>query len=124
MEAAQLRGHRVLATTAAGLGFTGGHAMALIRPVRLHPAVLHEGRWLADPQWFTLGPAERYRLNDAAVIFMRTDPPVDAQYLRATYLLDLVDATRTLMINCRRRAGRATRSCSRCGRPRSGRPRW
>jgi glutathione synthase len=99
MEAAQLRSHRVLVTTAAGLGFAGGHATALTRPVRLHPAVLHDGRWLADPHWFSLGPAERYRLNDAAAIFMRTDPPVDAQYLRATYLLDLVDATRTLMIN-------------------------
>jgi glutathione synthase/RimK-type ligase-like ATP-grasp enzyme len=30
---------------------------------------------------------------------MRTDPPVDAQYLPATYLLDLVDARLTLMIN-------------------------
>jgi glutathione synthase len=99
MEAAQLFGHRVLTTTAAGLGFTGGHATALVRAVRLRPAVLHDGHWLADPEWFSLGPAERYRLNDAAAIFMRTDPPVDTQYLRATYLLDLVDATRTLMIN-------------------------
>ena len=99
MEAAQVRGHRVLATTAAELGFADGHAVALVRPVQLRPAVLHDGRWLADPEWFSLGVAERYRLNDAAAVFMRTDPPVDSQYLRATYLLDLVDAGRTLMIN-------------------------
>ncbi len=30
---------------------------------------------------------------------MRTDPPVNAQYLRATYLLDLVDPGRTLLVN-------------------------
>lgn len=99
MEAAQLNGHRVLVTTAADLGYGGGHATALIRPVRLHPAVLHDGRWLADPHWYSLGAGEDYRLNDAAAVFMRTDPPVDAQYLRATYLLDLVDPSRTLMIN-------------------------
>ena len=99
MEAAQRRGHRILVTTAAGLGFADGHATASCRPVSLRPAVLHDGHWIADPQWFSLGPRERYRLDDAAVVFMRTDPPVDAQYLRATYLLDLVDADRTLIVN-------------------------
>jgi glutathione synthase len=99
MEAAQLHGHRILVTTAARLGFADGRAAALCRPVTLRPAVLHESRWIADPEWFTLGPRSLYQLADAAVVFMRTDPPVDAQYLRATYLLDLVDATRTLMIN-------------------------
>jgi glutathione synthase len=74
MEAAQLRGHRVLVTTAAELGFTGAHVTALARPVRLHPAVLHDGRWLTDPQWFSLGPAERYRLNDAAAMLQRNSP--------------------------------------------------
>jgi glutathione synthase len=33
------------------------------------------------------------------VLFMRTDPPVDAAYLRATYLLDLVDESQTLVLN-------------------------
>jgi glutathione synthase len=99
MEAAQLRGHRVLVTTAAELGFVDGHATASCRAATLRPAVLHEGRWVIDPAWFSLGPQEPYRLNDAAVVFMRTDPPVNAQYLRATYLLDLVDADRTLVVN-------------------------
>jgi glutathione synthase len=99
MEAAQLRGHRILVTTAARLEFAGGHAAAQCRPITLRPAVLHESRWIADPEWFALGQSSPYRLADAAVVFMRTDPPVDAQYLRATYLLDLVDAARTLMVN-------------------------
>ena len=99
MEAAQLRGHRVLVTTAAELGFADGHAIALCRRATLRPAVVHEGRWIVDPKWFSLGPEELYRLNGAAVVFMRTDPPVNARYLRATYLLDLVDADRTLVVN-------------------------
>jgi glutathione synthase len=99
MEGAQLHGHRILVTTAARLGFADGRAAALCRPVTLRPAVLHESRWIADPEWFTLGQRSLYRLADAAVVFMRTDPPVSAQYLRATYLLDLVDTTRTLMVN-------------------------
>lgn len=99
MEAAQLHGHRILVTTAARLGFADGRATALCRSVTLRPAVLHESRWIADPEWFTLGQRSLYRLADAAVVFMRTDPPVDVQYLRATYLLDLVDTTRTLMVN-------------------------
>ena len=99
MEAVQQRGHRVLVTTAAELGYADGRAIASCRQTGLRPAVLHDGHWIADPEWFTLGPRQRYRLSDAAVVFMRTDPPVNAQYLRATYLLDLVDPRRTLIVN-------------------------
>ena len=99
MEAAQLRGHRILITTAARLSYTDGRATAPRRPVTPKPAVRHDQQWIIDPEWFKLGPASLYRLGDAAAVFMRTDPPVDGQYLRATYLLDLVDATRTLMVN-------------------------
>ncbi len=99
MEAAQQRGHRVLITTAAGLGFAGGAAVASCRAVQLQPAVLCDGKWIAGPQWYRAGPASAYRLADAAAVFMRTDPPVDAQYLRATFLLDLIDPARTLVVN-------------------------
>ena len=78
MEAAQLRGHRILITTAARLSYTDGRATALCCPVTLKPAVRHEQQWIIDPEWFTLGPASLYRLGDAAAVFMRTDPPVDA----------------------------------------------
>jgi glutathione synthase len=99
MEATQVRGHRVLVTTASQLSYGLGEAWADCTPVTLRPAVLHDGKWLVDPEWFTLGEEQRYRLSDAAVLFMRTDPPVDAAYLRATYLLDLVDETKTLVVN-------------------------
>jgi glutathione synthase len=99
MEAAQLRGHRVLVTTAGELGFRDGVLAARCTPVTLRPAVLHDGKWIADREWYTPGAAVRYPLNNAAAVFMRTDPPVDANYLRATYLLDLVDPRRTLLVN-------------------------
>lgn len=99
MEAAHLRGHRVLVTTAGQLGFRDGVPVARCTPVTVRPALLHDGKWIADPDWYTLGEAVRYPLNDAAAVFMRTDPPVDDGYLRATYLLDLVDPRRTLLVN-------------------------
>ena len=99
MEAGQQRGHRILVTTAAQLEFDAGAAVACCHPVTLRPAVLHDGKWIADPEWYALGDPVRYRLGDAAAVFMRTDPPVDAEYLRATYLLDLVDPHTTLVLN-------------------------
>lgn len=99
MEAAQLRGNRVLITTASQLAVHAGVAMASCTPVTLRPAVLHEGRWVTDAEWFSLETPQDYPLSRAAVLFMRTDPPVDAAYLRATYLLDLIDPTRTLLVN-------------------------
>lgn len=99
MEAAYLRGHRVLVTTTNRLGFRDGLPVARCAPVTLRPAALHDGKWIVDPDWYTLGEAVRYPLNDAAAVFMRTDPPVDADYLRAAYLLDLVDPRRTLLVN-------------------------
>lgn len=99
MEAAQLLGHRILVTTAGELSFTDAGPTAMCRQVTLRPAVLHDGHWLADPEWFTVTDPALYRLGDAGAVFMRTDPPVDAQYLRATYLLDLIDPAHTVMVN-------------------------
>ena len=99
MEAAQLAGHRVLVTTAAELAFADGAAVARCRPVTLRPAVLHDGRWITDRDWYVLGEPARHLLDDVDAVFVRTDPPVDADYLRATYLLDLVDPASTLLVN-------------------------
>jgi glutathione synthase len=99
MEAAQLLGHRVLVTTASGLGFSEGRPTAECQQVTLRPAVRHEGHWLVDADWSCVTQPVRYRLDEAHAVFMRTDPPVNADYLRATYLLDLVDPARTVMVN-------------------------
>ncbi|AHK30778.1 glutathione synthase [Rhodococcus opacus] len=99
MEEAQLAGHRVLTTTIGELGIDRGRAFARCREVTLRPAVLSEDKWIADTDWYTSGASRRLPLDEVSAIFMRTDPPVDSNYLRATFILDLVDPTTTLLIN-------------------------
>jgi glutathione synthase len=92
MEEAQRRGHRLWATTAERLGVRGGRAVARCAPVEVVPAVRPD--W-----WRAVGEPRAFPLDDADAVFMRVDPPFDAAYLRATYLLDRVDPARTLVLN-------------------------
>lgn len=99
MEAAQERGHRVLVTTMPQLEVRDARAHAMCTPIRVHPAELRDGRWTARPDWFVAGAAQRWLLDDVDAVFVRTDPPVDAAYLRATFILDLVDRRGTAVVN-------------------------
>jgi len=99
MESAQARGHTVLVTTMSQLGVADARAIATCRPVRLKPATLHGDRWRVQRDWYTVGDSQRWVLDGTDAVFVRTDPPVDATYLRGTYILDLVDQTGTVMIN-------------------------
>ncbi len=90
MVAAQHLGQRVLSCTVADLFVEQGQAGAWVQPVTLDPQ--------ATPYVQQESP-ERVNFNEIPVIFMRKDPPVDRQYLLATYLLDQVDPTKTLVIN-------------------------
>ena len=99
MESAQQRGHRILVTTMAELGVCEARAVAACTPLRVRPAVLQDGRWRSPADWYTAGRPQRWVLDDVDAVFVRTDPPVDAGYIRGTYLLDLVDPRHTLMIN-------------------------
>lgn len=99
MEEAQDRGHRVLATTTGDLRVRAGRAWARCRPVTLEPATLTDGRWRAEPDWWRAGPEVDVRLDDVDIVMMRTDPPVDGAYLRASYILDQVDPGRVLLVN-------------------------
>ena len=99
MESAQARGHEVLVTTAAGLRVRGTRAVASCRPVSVVPATLAGGRWHAAPDWWRAGAPRDLRLDDVDVVAMRVDPPFDAGYLRATYLLDQVDDRRVVLVN-------------------------
>lgn len=98
IEAAQRRGHTVLVTTAERLRIRDARTHAVCRPVTVVPATLADGRWSAVPDWWRAGEERDVRLDDVDVVTMRTDPPVDADYLRATYLLDRVDP-RVVMVN-------------------------
>lgn len=98
VEAAQERGHEVLFTTTARLRVRDTRAHAACRPVEVVPAVLAGGRWTAARDWWRAGEERDVRLDDVDAVLMRTDPPVDTDYLRATYLLDQVDE-RVVMVN-------------------------
>jgi glutathione synthase len=99
MESAQARGHRVLVTTMAELEVRSGRAVAACAALSIRPAVLRDGHWHAPADWATAGARQRWTLEDADVVFVRTDPPVDTGYLRGTYVLDLIDRQRTLLVN-------------------------
>lgn len=53
-----------------------------------------------DPRhWFDLGPEEVRPLGEDDLVMMRSDPPVDSDYLYATYLLDRAEAAGALVVN-------------------------
>jgi glutathione synthase len=100
MHAAQLRGAEVWITEARRLEAVNGRARALARRVRLAPSQPLDGhRWSVPNPWFTASEPRHLRLDDAAAVFIRTEPPVDETYTNALLVLDLVDPARTAMVN-------------------------
>jgi glutathione synthase len=109
MHAAQDRGAEVWVTEAGHLEAVHGRARALARRVRLAPSHPVDGhRWAVPKHWFTAERPEHVWLDEMAAIFIRTEPPVDATYTYATLILDLVDPSRTRIIN----DPRGLRACS------------
>lgn len=102
MEAAQLLGHEVWITQANQLAVVDGRAIAPLCPVQLTPVQLVDGLWQAVPDWFQVGDRQFQALDTMDAVFMRTDPPVTVPYLYATYILDYIDPTKTLVINAPR----------------------
>ncbi|MGI0489043.1 glutathione synthase [Pantanalinema rosaneae CENA516] len=99
MEAAQELGHEVWITQANQLGVVQGRATALLQAVELIPVQLVDGLWVAANPWFRLGDSTIGYLDEMDAVFMRTDPPVTTPYLYATYVLDYIDPTKTLVVN-------------------------
>ncbi len=88
--AGQRRGYRVFYLNEDQLFLEGGQCLASMREIRL----------MDDPEhWFELGEALCRPLGASDVVMMRADPPVDAGYLYATYLLDRAEAAGALVIN-------------------------
>lgn len=50
-------------------------------------------------RWFSLGEAANASLSDLDVILMRKDPPVDAEYLYATAILELAEGAGAVVVN-------------------------
>ena len=87
---AQRRGHRLHYVLPGGLSLDGAVAMA-----RLATVVVRDDA--AD--WFTLGPVATRPLAEMDVVLMRTDPPVDADYLHDSHILSQAQAQGVLVVN-------------------------
>ncbi|WP_040484270.1 glutathione synthase [Lyngbya aestuarii] len=99
MEAAQALGHEVWITQMPQLTVTQGKAWATLIPVRLTPVKREGDRWISAELWFSLDQPQLLALEEMDAVFIRTDPPVTVPYLYATYILDYIDSTKTLVIN-------------------------
>lgn len=91
MHAAQERGAAVWVTTPPELSVVDGRPCATARQVRLAPSHPAGGcTWTVCDPWISASPPEHVGLDDADAIFMWAEPPLDATYLAATFVLDLV----------------------------------
>ena len=99
MEAAQIMGHQVWITQAKDLTIVEGKAWANLQSVTLKPVQLVSGLWQAASDWFQVGETIFTCLEEMDAVWMRIDPPVNTPYLYATYILDLIDSEKTLVIN-------------------------
>ncbi len=99
MEAACRLGDEVFIAEMNSLSIIGGKAWALLQPIVIHPVELVAGKWKSADPWYEIKPGKFQALETVQAVWMRVDPPVDVNYLYATYILDYVDRDRTLVIN-------------------------
>src|SRR5215204_2281590 len=55
-----------------------------------------------DSSWFTLGEPRPMSLGEMDLILMRKDPPVDLEFIAATWILEAAERDGTLVSNCPR----------------------
>jgi len=109
MHAADSLGAEVWVTEAGQLEAVGGRARARARRVKLAPSRPAGGPlWTVDAEWFSATAVTHIWLDEMSAVFMRTEPPVDEVYVTATLILELVDPTRTALVN----DPRGLRACS------------
>ena len=90
MREAAARGHSVFAFETRDMAMAGNQVTA--RVSRLSLAADNEA-------WFRVEAETEMSLHDFDAILMRKDPPFDQEYLYATLLLDLVEASGVQVIN-------------------------
>jgi glutathione synthase len=88
--AAQKRGWQIEYMEQHDLYLAGGQARAHTRDLTVH----------MDPEnWFSFGASQDRALGDLDVILMRKDPPVDREFLMATYILGAAEQQGALVVN-------------------------
>jgi len=86
----QRRGYHCWYLGETDLYLAGSASCARMRPVRVRDAA--EG-------WYELGEPVDRPLGSEDLVLMRSDPPVDADYLFATYLLERAELAGALVVN-------------------------
>ncbi|SIQ58309.1 glutathione synthase [Solilutibacter tolerans] len=86
----QRRGHRLHYVRPGGLYLRDGQAFAMSAPLQVRDNT---------SDWFSLGDFSELPLGPGQAVLMRTDPPVDANYLHDTQLLDFARRQGALIVN-------------------------
>lgn len=101
MAATEAQGDEVWWCTPEDLTWCDGRVLARARQIALRPrrrSGTHQ--WLVSTAWYEeLRSETRDLARDFDIVHLRIDPPVDDRYLHTTYLLDLVDAAGTRVVN-------------------------
>ena len=88
--AAQNRGWQIEYMELPDLYLAGGQARAHTRDLTVH----------MDPDnWYSFGASQDRALGELDVILMRQDPPVDREFLMATYILEAAEQQGALVVN-------------------------
>ncbi|MBI3772237.1 MAG: glutathione synthase [Gammaproteobacteria bacterium] len=90
LHAAQKRGWELRYLEQHDLFLRDGQAFGQTRNLTVHDDLKH---------WFTLGKTSTVPLHTLDVILMRKDPPLDMQYIHATYMLEIAEAAGVMVIN-------------------------
>jgi glutathione synthase len=101
MDAAQARGCDMWTCGPTDLAVRGGRVHARAQRIVLRPRRPGgDHRWFVERPWYAVaGRATIDVADETSLVLMRIDPPVDARYLHTTYLLDLVEAAGTRVVN-------------------------
>lgn len=86
---AQARGHKVFYCELKDLFIKNAEGCASAAQITLR----------TSDDYYSLGRRFESTLNDFDVVWMRKDPPVDMDFIYATYILGMVDESRTKVIN-------------------------
>ncbi|MDO9635970.1 MAG: glutathione synthase, partial [Thiobacillus sp.] len=89
MRAATAHGHAVFACEARHLFIRDGYVRAVCAALDVR----------TDDDWYRIAHSETLMLKDFNAVLMRTDPPVDTDYLLATHLLSVAERNGAQVLN-------------------------
>ncbi|MDO9466906.1 MAG: glutathione synthase [Thiobacillus sp.] len=89
MRAATAHGHAVFACEARHLFIRDGYVRAVCAALDVR----------TDDDWYRIAHSETLMLKDFNAVLMRTDPPVDTDYLLATHLLGVAERNGARVLN-------------------------